>query len=265
MSEQPRPVRPIEPLELQWPVIIRDVCKANVPGETRPFKKDISEGYFAAALLKWPEQWQRQVLILFPYGDEAWRLQAHAVLEFEARCWQRWAGLQEALAVAGESCCAPLWWGNSERAATTGETRVAADNDVRVPYLLRPYIPLPSLRERTLPPAGVDDLTEQLRRDAEWVIGTEPLEPYLRKRSPATPASPPPRRWWSLTWLRSRLSRNRSRFRWTSPRNLITASPNTALGLQHFLSDGVLLVPTRWRPFHSQYAGFGQMNRKIAD
>jgi hypothetical protein len=248
----------IASLEFQWPTIVRDIFGGESAATPQPFAKQISDGYFAAALLKWPEQWQRQVLILFPYDDEAWRVRAAAVLAFEAHCWDRWCALQEALAATRSPACPPLWWNDSEPQTRTGEARVVVDGrDVSMPYLLRPYVSFPSLRERPVSNSVLTELSERLRQDAEWVFGTGDLTEYLAIRNapeaaPLTGGS----RW---ARLRSLFSLRRTHFRWTPPPDQEIALQDGISRLDHFLCDGSILVPTRWRAFHRDYSGFGRL------
>jgi hypothetical protein len=251
------------PLEFQWQTmqtIVRDIFRGESGAIPQPFAKQISDGYFAAALLKWPEQWQRQVLILFPYDDESWRAEAEAVLAFEARCWDRWCALQEALAAAGNPACPPLWWNDSEQPTRTGDARIAVDGrDVSVPYLLRPYVSFPSLRERPISSTVLGGLSERLRQDAEWIFGTGQLTEYLAIRNAAEAAPSTGSRW---TRLRSLFSLRRTHFRWVPPPDQESEPDDGIPRLEHFLCDGSNLVPTRWRIFHNQYSGFGRLPQK---
>jgi len=245
-------------LEFQWQPIVRDIFGNSESGPIpQPFAKQISDGYFAAALLKWPEQWQRQVLILFPYDEESWRAAAAEVLAFEARCWNRWCALQEALAVAGSPACPPLWWNDSEPSARTGAARVAIDGrDVSVPYLLRPYVSFPSLRERPVSGTVLNELSEQLRQDAEWVFGTGALAEYLPVRGVPEATRATGSRW---ARLRSLFTLRRTHFRWIPPPDHEIERQDDISRLDHFLCDGNILVPTRWRAFHRVYSGFGRL------
>src|SRR5688572_27521919 len=108
MSEPTR--RPLHALEIDdWAAIVTAIVGTNQITAI-PLRPGLADGYFSSALLKWPGQWRRKVVVIFPYVDEAWIQRAREVLAFEATAWQRWCDLQETLATNGGTFCAPVWW-----------------------------------------------------------------------------------------------------------------------------------------------------------
>jgi hypothetical protein len=221
----------------------------------KPFEPPVSDGFFTAAVASVPSEWQRLVIVVFPYGDLAWQRLASTVLQFEARRWERWCMLQEHLMTEADRACPPMWW--SRTAALQPFARnvsITLDDgrNAQIPALVRPYIPYPTLRDNPFPPARVAEGIGELRAISEWIIGEEDIGAFFQRRvSPNTPARPT--RWWHrLLWWRRRANGPfiMPRLEYSPSDDILTAD--------QLLSDGHQLIPTRWRVFHGKHSRFGR-------
>lgn len=250
MSEVIRPI----PLQNKWEQIAAQL-DARPASSIKPFLPQY-DGSFACAVLAPRTTWSRATVVVFPYEHPRWQDEARAVLAFEARCWGRWCSLQEEIARRNRRDrnaplpIPPVWWQSTPPISTAPfDVTIHIDDErsVRLPALIRPYIPYPSLAERSLPRGVEVQLTEELHAVARWTLGDASPAEYFAASSPPLTARQPPGwfSWWPLLV---------ARFRRTSQNVFVWPSE---LKPQHLLSNGTHLVPTHWRVFHSKHSRLG--------
>lgn len=233
------------------------------------------------------------VLQLFPYVDEGWRDVMERVFAFEDTCWTRWCHWTEQWELSlpdeqparaqaqpptgrgtqrgggaqrdyfgppteqaaprnfaeagsdnrGERRClgrtgrpaifaaAPTWWA-LQVLLGSGVLNLGTPNQpIRLPYLFRPYLPWVSLQERRLPNAWFENLK------LEFLDCVLPEVVDRECRLNKVPES------MVRQWTQD------SNGRWV---------PEDPPRLRRWLSDGLFLVPTRWRDFHKDFHSLGE-------